>query len=452
MQKLVELQRSYFNTNVTKPVEFRVAQLQKFQALIVDNEKLLYEAIYADYGKLEFETFLTELYIVYDELKTAIRDVSKWAEIKQVETNLLNAPAKSYIIPEPLGVSLVIGPWNYPYQLSLGPVVAAMAAGCTIILKPSELTMHCSTLLAKLINESFDQAYFTVVEGGIPETTALLEQQFDIIFFTGSVPVGKIVYQAAAKYLTPVILELGGKSPVIVMPDCDLDITVQRLIWAKFLNAGQTCIAPDYVYVHESMEQAFLERLAQEIKAADYQLANGNFVNIINERNAARVAGLIDKDKVYIGGNFDIEKRFIEPTILANVNWEDKVMKEEIFGPLLPVMVFDDLDMVIAQIKNHPKPLSLYLFTKDELVKEKVLNEVSFGGGCVNEAVMHISNGELPFGGVGDSGIGSYHGEPGFKAFTHYKSILDKELVTDPPIKYSPHTAEKLGILKSVVA
>lgn len=451
MQELVNLQREYFNSNATKPVAFRIEQLNKFQDLIKANETLLYEAIYKDYGKLTFETFLTELYIVFDELKTAILEVGGWASIKPVATNLLNSPGKSYIIPEPLGVSLIIGPWNYPYQLSLGPVVAAMAAGCTIILKPSELTAHSSDLLARLINGSFDKEYFYVVTGGIPETTALLDQKFDMIFFTGSVPVGKIVYQAAAKHLTPVILELGGKSPVIVMPDCDLDITVQRLVWAKFLNSGQTCIAPDYVLVHKDIEQAFLDRVAEEIKGADYSLENGNYVNIINERNTQRVAGMIDPDKVFIGGGYDTAERFIEPTVLADVNWDDKVMQDEIFGPLLPVMSFEHLDEVILKIKQRPKPLSLYLFTKDEAVKTKILTEISFGGGCINEALMHISNGLLPFGGVGDSGIGNYHGEPGFKAFSHYKSILDKDLVQDPPIKYSPHTDEKLTILKSVV-
>jgi len=452
MEELVKLQRGYFNSNATKPVDFRITQLQKLYDLILLNEDKLGDAIHKDYGKAKFETFLTELYIVYDELKTAISELKDWAQIKPIKTNLLNQPAKSYIIPEPLGVSLVIGPWNYPYQLSLGPVVAAMAAGCTVILKPSELTANSSGLVAKLINENFDRKYLAAVEGGIPQTTALLEQKFDVIFFTGSVPVGKIVYQAAAKYLTPVILELGGKSPVIITEDSDLDIAAKRMVWAKFINAGQTCIAPDYVYVHEQVEKEFLNKVAAEISIADYSLANENFVNIVNERNTSRVASLIDPDKVFVGGQYDIEKRFIEPTVMTDVTWEDKVMQEEIFGPVLPILTYDDLDCVIAAIKEHPKPLALYLFTKDETIKEKVLSEVSFGGGCVNEALMHISNGNLPFGGVGDSGIGNYHGEAGFKAFSHYKSILDKELVADPDVKYSPHTEEKLAMLKSVVA
>lgn len=450
MKELVSLQRNYFNSNATKPVAFRLARLNKLKGILESNETLIQEAIYKDFGKGSFETFLTEFFFVNDELKTAIKDLEEWARPKPINTDILNAPAKSYIIPEPLGVSLVIAPWNYPYQLAMNPVIAAIAAGCTIILKPSELTPNCSRLLAELITENFDREYFAVVEGGVPETTDLLAQKFDIVFFTGSVPVGKVVYEAAAKHLTPVVLELGGKSPAIIAADTNLDIAVRRLMWAKFVNAGQTCIAPDYICVHKSVEQQFLETVAREIENADYKIENGNYVNIINEKNAARVAGLIDADKVYLGGFFDIEKRFIEPTVMSNVSWDDKVMQDEIFGPVLPVISYDDLDDVIKRIKERPKPLALYVFTQDESIKEKVLNEVSFGGGCVNEAVMHIANGELPFGGVGDSGTGNYHGEAGFRAFSHYKSILDKEVTPDPDLKYSPYTEEKLNMLKSI--
>lgn len=449
MEKLVNAQLEYFNSNKTKPVSFRIEQLNKFYKLLKDNEKLLEKAIYKDFGKSPFESFQTEFAAVYEEIKVAITNLEQWAAVKPAETNARNAPATSYIIPEPLGVSLVIGPWNYPYQLSLAPVVAAIAAGCTVILKPSELTENCSAIMAKLINENFAAHYFTVVEGGIAETTALLEQKFDIIFFTGSVPVGKIVYQAAAIHLTPVVLELGGKSPVIVMPDSDLDISVKRLVWAKYLNSGQTCISPDYVYVHQSIEKEFLEKVSKEIDKSDYKLENDNYVKIVNEKNAARVSGLINPDKVYKGGHYNVDERFIEPTVLHQVNWEDKVMQDEIFGPIMAVMTFEDLDVVIREIKARPKPLALYLFTQDEAVKKKVLGEISFGGGCVNEAVMHIANGNLPFGGVGASGIGNYHGEAGFRAFSHYKSILDKELVADSEIKYSPHTDEKLQLMRN---
>lgn len=451
MNSLIDSQRVFFNSNATKSVDFRTQQLRALRSLLVENEHALEAAIRADYGKGQFETFLTELYLIYHEIDEALGNVEEWARHQAVATNLLNAPARSVIIPEPLGVSLVIGPWNYPYQLALAPVVAAITAGCTVVLKPSELTVQSSALLSRLIRERFDPAFFAVVEGGIPETTALLAEKFDIIFFTGSVPVGKIVYQAAAKHLTPVVLELGGKSPTIIEPDCKLDVAVRRVVWAKFLNAGQTCIAPDYVCVHRSVERQFLDRLRQEIVAADYALRNDNYVRIVNERNTRRLVELIDPSKVILGGQYDVANRFIEPTVMAGVTWDDAVMQEELFGPVLPVIAYDSLDELIALIKARAKPLALYLFTESEATKNKVLNEVSFGGGCVNDAVMHITNGALPFGGVGDSGMGNYHGVAGFRAFSHYKSVLDRDAVVDPDIKYSPYTEEKLALLKSVV-
>jgi aldehyde dehydrogenase (NAD+) len=450
MKELVDLQRNYFNSNVTKPVAFRLEQLNKLKSVLEAHEGRVQEAIHKDIGKGLFETILTEFFFVNDELKAAIKGVEEWARPKPVDTDMLNSPGKSYIIPEPLGVSLVIAPWNYPYQLALCPVIAAMAAGCTAILKPSELMPTVSRVLAEMITANFDREYFAVVEGGVPETTELLAQKFDIIFFTGSVPVGKVVYEAAAKHLTPVVLELGGKSPAIVAADCNLDIAVRRLIWAKFMNAGQTCIAPDYICVHKSIEQEFLRAVAKEIANADYKVENGNYVNMVNERNASRVAGLIDADKVYLGGGSDVKNRHIEPTVMSNVSWDDKVMQDEIFGPVLPVITYEDLDDVIKRIKERPKPLALYVFTEDDAIKQKVLGEVSFGGGCVNEAVMHIANPALPFGGVGDSGTGNYHGEAGFRAFSHYKGVVDKEVTADPDLKYSPYTEEKLAMLKAI--
>lgn len=451
METLVKLQRAYFNSNQTKSVDFRMAQLKKLRHLMQANEGLINEAIYKDFGKGAFETFISELSIIYDEIDIALANLNQWTKPKALATNILNSPGKCYVTPEPLGVSLIIGPWNYPYQLTLGPVVAAIAAGCTIILKPSELTVHSSGLIAKLIAANFALQYFTVIMGGIPETTALLAQKFDMIFFTGSVPVGKIVYEAAAKNLTPVVLELGGKSPAIFMPDSKLNITVKRLIWAKFFNSGQTCIAPDYALVHTSIAQQFLTIAAQEIKNANYTLENGNYVHLINTKNTARVAALIDAKKVYVGGNYDIENRFIEPTILNNVTWDDKVMQEEIFGPVLPVLVFEDLDDIIEKIKERSKPLALYLFTQNESIKEKILSEVSFGGGGINEAVMQVTNVNLPFGGVGNSGMGNYHGKAGFKAFSHYKSILDKAISPDLDLKYFPQTEAKLKNLKALL-
>lgn len=447
---IVEAQKRYFNGNHTKPLEFRLEQLSRFRSMIKSNESAFNDAIKKDFGKGEFETFMAELYLVYEEIETALQKLHEWTKPQAVDATLMTSPSNCYVMPEPLGVSLVIGPWNYPLQLTLAPVVAAIAAGCTVVLKPSELTPNSSALLTRLIAETFEPHYVTVVEGGVPETTELLAEKYDIIFFTGSVPVGKIVYQAAAKHLTPVVLELGGKSPTIIAEDANLDITVRRLVWAKYLNAGQTCIAPDYVYVHRSLYPAFLEKAAKEIAQSDFKVENGNYVQIVNARNTQRVADMIDPSKVIVGGTFDIEARTIEPTIMKDVNWSDKVMQDEIFGPLMPTMAYDDIDEVIANIKSHDKPLALYLFTENEALKKKVLREVSFGGGCINDAVMHIANGHLPFGGVGASGIGSYHGFAGFRAFSHFKSIVDRAVIEDPDLKYSPHTSEKLLLMKQI--
>ncbi|MFD1315497.1 aldehyde dehydrogenase [Namhaeicola litoreus] len=451
MKEIVLEQREFFNSNQTKDVAFRIAQLKKLKSLIKENEKSFDEAIFTDFKKSAFDNFTCEMALVYHDLDEAIKNVKKWSAKKPVKTNLLNQPGKSYVVPEPLGVSLVIGAWNYPFQLSFAPVIAAMAAGNTVVLKPSELPQNTSRIMAQVVNENFDPAYFTVVEGGVAETTELLAQKFDKIFFTGSVPVGKIVYQAAAKNLTPVTLELGGKSPAIIEADCDLPITVKRLVWAKFLNAGQTCIAPDYILVQESIKDLFLQKMVEEIEKEKFDVTNGNYVQIINQRNTERLASMIDKEKVYSGGKVDIEKRIIQPTILSDVTWEDKIMQDEIFGPILPVLTYRDLSEAISQIKAHPRPLSCYIFTKNNRTKERVLNEISFGGGAVNEAIMHIANSSLPFGGVGNSGIGAYHGEAGFRTFSHYKSILEKPTWFEPSLKYFPHTKKKLNLIKWIM-
>lgn len=448
MEDILKKQREFFNSNQTKTIDFRIQQLKKLRKLLTDNESLLNDAIYADFKKSAFDTFTNELALLYIDIDEVIKNVKKWAKRKSVKTNLLNFPSKSYIIPEPLGVSLIIGAWNYPYQLSLAPAIASIGAGNTIILKPSELPNETSKLMAKLINENFDPAYFKVIEGGISETTELLKQRFDKIFFTGSVPVGKIIYQAAAKYLTPVTLELGGKSPAIVTDDRHLEVIVKRLVWAKFLNAGQTCIAPDYVLVPQALEQRFLELVKKEIEKENFSVQNGNYIQIINTKNIRRLANLLDMEKVYYGGNYDEQSRIFEPTIMHQVNFDDKVMQEEIFGPILPVITYQTLEAAIAKIKEGEKPLSCYIFTSNNTLKNKLLNELSFGGGAINDAVMHITNSNLPFGGVGESGIGSYHGEYGFKTFSHYKSILEKLTWIEPNLKYFPHSKLKLWWIK----
>lgn len=451
MQNLVEAQRKYFFQGKTKSIEIRKQHLKKLRELILKNHKELIDAIQLDFKKSEFDTWTTEFGSIIEEIDSQIKNIDHWAKPKKVKTNLVNLPASSWIYPEPYGVSLIIGAWNYPYNLSLTPAVAALAAGNTVILKPSELPAQTSHMMKKLINENFPKELFHVVEGGIAETTELLQQKWDKIFFTGSVPVGKVVYAAAAQNLTPVTLELGGKSPAIFAYDCDLEVSVKRMVWAKFLNAGQTCIAPDYVYVHQSIYEQFLDCVQTEIKKAKYAFENSNYVQIINERNFNRLTKMIAAEKVCIGGQHNLTKRWIEPTVLKNCSWDDACMQDEIFGPILPTLTFDDLDEVITIIQQKPKPLALYLFTEDSETQEKVLENISFGGGCVNDAIMHISNPHLPFGGVGSSGIGNYHGEASFDCFSHKKSILVKPTFFEPNLKYSPVTAGKLNLIKRVL-
>jgi len=451
IKSLIESQRVFFNSGKTKSIDFRIEQLKKLKRVILDNETNLHNAIFADFKKSPFDNYSSELAILYIEIDNAIKKVKRWAGFKRAGTNLANFPAKSYIIPEPLGVSLIIGAWNYPYQLSIGPAIAAIAAGNTVVLKPSELPAHTSSLMAEIINNNFDPALFRVVEGGVPETEELLNLRFDKIFFTGSVNVGRIVYMAAARHLTPVTLELGGKSPAFILDDANMAIYVKRLVWAKFFNAGQTCIAPDYVLVQESLKDKFVKMAISEIKKERFSVENSNYVQIINERNILRLSKMVDSAKIVFGGGFDVESRIFEPTIIDNVSFDDAVMQEEIFGPILPVISFNSLDDVIREVKEREKPLSCYIFTVNKQLKRKILNEISFGGGCVNDAIMHVSNDYLPFGGVGESGIGSYHGEYGFKSFSHYKSILEKSTWFEPNLKYYPRTALKFTILKKTL-
>lgn len=448
IEKLVTAQRNYFWSEATKPIDFRIQQLKKLKNVLKAHEEDMIAGIALDFKKSEFDTYTNELALLYHDLDEAVKKLKRWSRVKRVGTNRINFPARSYIIPGPLGVALVIGAWNYPYQLSLAPIIPAIAAGCTVILKPSELPSNTSRIMANMIALNFDPHYIAVVEGGIAETTALLEQRFDKIFFTGSTSVGRIVNQAAAKHLTPVTLELGGKSPAFITESCNMKMSVKRLVWAKFLNSGQTCIAPDYILVHQSVKQAFLDALVLEIGKIEFSLEAGTLVQIINDKNWQRLHKLIDPAKVYAGGRVDRERRYVEPTIMTDVGFDDPVMQEEIFGPILPVLVYDDLTEVIQKVKRLPSPLSCYVFTDDVKIKKRILQEISFGGGAVNDAVMHITNPKLPFGGVGNSGMGAYHGEAGFKAFTHYKSVLDKPTWIEFGLKYYPRTASKLKIIK----
>lgn len=448
---ILQQQKTFFNSHATKDLDFRKAQLQKLKKVVKSNEKLLYDAIYQDFGKSEFETFGTEISFIYKDIDYYLKNLKSFAKPKNVLTNIVNQMGSSKIVFEPLGNSLVIGAWNYPYQLTLTPVIAAIAAGNTCMIKPSELPENTMKAMAKLINENFDAQFLYVVEGGVEETTAILKLRFDKIFFTGSPRVGKIVYKAAAEHLTPVTLELGGKSPAFVTEKADLQIAARRIVWGKFINAGQTCVAPDYLYVAENIKAKFLKVLIEEIKKRNYTDNVDHYCKIINERNFDRLEKMIDREKVVFGGETNREKRYISPTVLDNVTWEDLVMQEEIFGPILPILTYKNLETAMQTVVEGEKPLSAYLFSNDAKEQELFTEKLSFGGGCINDTLMHLSNDRLPFGGVGNSGIGHYHGKFGFEAFSHQKAILKKSNYLEPELKYPPYSDAKLNILKKLL-
>ena len=448
---ILQQQKTFFNSHATKDLDFRKVQLQKLKKVVKSNEKLLYDAIYQDFGKSEFETFGTEISFVYKDIDYYLKNLKSFAKPKSVLTNIVNQMGSSKIVFEPLGNCLVIGAWNYPYQLTLTPVIAAIAAGNTCMIKPSELPENTMKAMAKLINENFDPQFLYVVEGGVEETTAILKLRFDKIFFTGSPRVGKIVYKAAAEHLTPVTLELGGKSPAFVTEKADLNIAARRIVWGKFINAGQTCVAPDYLYVAENIKAKFLKVLIEEIKKRNYTDNVDHYCKIINERNFDRLEKMIDREKVVFGGETNREKRYISPTVLDHVTWEDAVMQEEIFGPILPILTYKNLETAMQTVVEGEKPLSAYLFSNDAKEQELFTDKLSFGGGCINDTLMHLSNDRLPFGGVGNSGIGHYHGKFGFEAFSHQKAILKKSNYLEPELKYPPYSDAKLNILKKLL-
>ncbi|OWR32546.1 aldehyde dehydrogenase family protein [Saccharibacillus sp. O23] len=425
-QELVSLQRRFFRTGQTKSLPYRIEALKRLRRGIEDYQTRILAALRADLNKSEAEGFHTEIRLVLGELDYTLEHLEEWAAPRVVPTSSQIPDGVSRIHPEPYGVTLVIAPWNYPFQLAFSPLVGAISAGNTAVLKPSELTPNVSKISAQLIAECFPQEFVAAMEGEVETSTELLREKFDYIFFTGSTPVGKVVMRAAAEHLTPTTLELGGKSPSIVHLDADLKKTAQSLVRGKFLNAGQTCVAPDYLLVHEDVREALVQEIKLEIadKHGEDVLSNPDFPHIVNERNFDRLSRFLQDGKALIGGRSVREQLLIEPTLLEGIDWESPVMQEEIFGPILPMMTYTDLDDVLEKIVDRPKPLALYLFTRDQEVQNLVLNTVSFGGGCVNETLLHMSSHELPFGGVGESGMGSYHGRQSFETFSHHKSML----------------------------
>lgn len=454
VEEILELQQQFYRSGSTRSPEARIERLIWLKDAIRKYEKPLTEALYQDLGKSEFESYTTEIGFMLDSISHTIRNVKRWAKPKKVKTQLALIGSKSYIIPEPYGSVLIIGPFNYPFQLLIEPLVGAIAAGNTAVLKASEHTPAVSAVVRDIITSVFEPGYVQVIEGAKDTTTALIHAKFDYIFFTGSVPVGKIVMEAAAKNLIPVTLELGGKSPVIVDEHADLKVAAQRIMWGKLLNTGQTCIAPDYLLVHERVKQTLIE----EMKAAVHSFYgsdvrhNRDYGRIVNEAHFKRLSHLIERDKAHLifGGQTDEADRFISPTLLDVESWEAASMEDEIFGPILPIISYHDIDEAIAGILKLPKPLALYLFTSDKQVQEKVLQEVSFGGGCINDTITHVANPRLPFGGVGNSGIGGYHGRYSFETFSHMKSILRKSTRLNLPILYPPY-AGKLQTIKRLL-
>ncbi len=439
ISSIVNKQKEYFYNGYTRSVEVRKNNLKKLYEGVQRFEQEIFQALKLDLNKSVHESFTTEVGYVLKEISFQLKHISSWSKPKRVRTALTHFGSKGKVVPEPYGVTLIIAPWNYPFQLAIAPLVGALAAGNTIVLKPSELTPNVSKVITRMLEELFQEELVAVVEGGVEESTALLKEPFDYIFFTGSVGVGKVVMEAAAKQLTPLTLELGGKSPCIVHKDAKIDVTARRIVWGKFLNAGQTCVAPDYMYVHASVKEQLIEALRHEIEEqyGKEPLHNDNYVRIVSERHFERLCTFLKDGKTVIGGNYKKETLHIEPTVLTNVTWESAVMEDEIFGPILPIIEYDNIEDVIDTIQQHPKPLALYVFSENKGVQKKVTSNISYGGGCINDVVYHLATPYLPFGGVGSSGLGSYHGEESFRTFSHYKSILAQSTAFDMKIRYS---------------
>lgn len=449
VNQILQKQKVFFQSDETKSYAFRRQQLAYLREAILKYQNEIEHALHADLHKSSFEAYTTEVGFVLKSLSMAEKKLKKWMKTRRVGTPIYQLATSSYIQPEPYGNTLIIGPYNYPFQLVIEPLIGAIAAGNTAIIKPSEFTVETERVLKKMINETFAESYVHVLTGDHMVTSALLDDPFDYIFFTGSTRVGRIVYRKASEHLTPVTLELGGKSPTIVDSSANLKVAARRIVFAKFINAGQTCIAPDYVYVHESVEKPLIEELKKAIES--FYANEEDLAHIVNERHFDRLRHLVDPDKVVYGHVLDEKTRRISPTIMTNVVWEDAVMKEEIFGPILPIMTFKKISDVIELLKTKEKPLALYVFSSDKSTTEACFNRLSFGGGAINDALMHVSNPNLPFGGVGNSGIGVYHGEHSFKTFSHMKSYVKKRVFMDPPIAYPPYTKKKERMIRKIL-
>ncbi|MFA5045771.1 MAG: aldehyde dehydrogenase [Paludibacter sp.] len=439
IEKLIQVHRSYFNTQQTKDINFRIEYLKRFKSAVRKFETQIADALWLDLHKSEEEAYLTETSIVLQEIDNHIRHLKRWAKSKRVPSPIQLLPSSSKIIYEPLGVSLIIAPWNYPFQLLMNPLVGVISSGCCAVLKPSPYTPHIAAVMETLVHETFEEKYISVVQGGRDVNTLLLEQRFDLIFFTGSPALGKIVMTAAARHLTPVVLELGGKSPCIVDAGANLDRAAKRIAWGKTINAGQTCIAPDYLFVHASVKDELLKKIAFHLGQMFGENAQESryYPRIVNRNAMERLQKLLLKGTIVYGGKVDADDYYISPTLIDHVEPDFPIMQEEIFGPLLPVMTFEAIETVSAYVNSHEKPLAFYYFGTNRQAKE-ILAQTSSGGGCINDTLMHIANHHLPFGGVGNSGTGHYHGRESFLAFSHARAIVTTPTWFDLPVKYVP--------------
>lgn len=441
IRQIVENQRTYFYTGATLPLSHRIEALKKIQSYILTHEAEIGKAIRKDLGKSDFESYMCETGLVLSEITYMLKHIRSFAKEKNVLTPLAQFHSRSFKKPSPYGVALIMSPWNYPFLLTIDPLIDALAAGNTVVLKPSAYSPYTSTVIQSMIEECFDTRYVAVITGGRAENTCLLNEHFDYIFFTGSQTVGKEVMRHAAAHLTPVTLELGGKSPCIVEESANIKLAARRIVFGKYLNCGQTCVAPDYIYCDRKIKDQLLAEIKRQIKRQfrSEPLTNKNYGKIINEKHFDRITKLIDSSKVVFGGKCDRTTLKIEPTVMDHVTFDDAVMQEEIFGPILPILTYDSLDQAIHKINSMPHPLALYVFTSDKTAARKVTARCGFGGGCINDTIIHLATSEMGFGGFGESGMGSYHGKDGFRTFSHYKSIVDKKTWLDLPMRYQPY-------------
>jgi len=452
IKNIINKQRAFFNSKKTFDIQRRKELLKNLKKEIENNEKEIENALFKDLGKSEGESYLTELHFIYSELNIAIKNIDKWVKRKSVRSSLLNFPSSDYIIAQPYGITLHISPWNYPFQLSIAPLIGAIAAGNTVILKPSEYSINTSLVLEKIIDNVFPEDLVKVIQGGPEEANELLNYRWDYIFFTGSLNVGKIVAEKAAKFLTPTTLELGGKNPCIIDETASIKVTAKRIVWGKFINCGQTCIAPDFLIVNEKIKNKLVNEIINQIKHiyGDDAQVSDSYGRIISKKHIDFLSSLLNNENIIYGGKIDSENKYFEPTLVEITDFNSNLMKQEIFGPILPIYKYKDFNEIDEIIRRYKDPLALYIFTKKRKFGEKFLNNYSFGGGAINDTVVHIANDRLPFGGVGNSGMGKYHGESTFKTFSHFKPYISKPFWIDLPLRYPPFK-KKISFLKKVL-